>query len=321
MMQKVLPLSRFLLPVDDSEPSRRAVSFAACLAAAMGPGVEEICLLHVVEGHYLSKHMANIDVRIDQVLESATMKQLREQHMAEAVEPLLAQAEQELRRLGGNSPVKHQVEDGEPAERIVQTASQGGYSTIIMGRRCASLARETFLGGVTLSLLHRPHTSSVYVAGRQVLENDVCRVPRILVPLDGSPHAEAALQEAATLASAYGSELEKIMLLGVIDLTHYEERTAAGDKPEEEAHEILAAGRRRLTAAGIPEAKLAAVARYGVPVETILETAAQEKTSLILMGRRGRSTWRDLLTGEVSTAVLHRCPDPSIGIVSAGETP
>jgi nucleotide-binding universal stress UspA family protein len=321
MMPGVLPLSRFLLPVDGSEPSRRAVSFAACMAAAMGPKVEEICLLHVLGGHYLSQHMANIDFRIDQVLASATMKQLRERHIAETVEPLLDQAEQELRRLGVQRPLRRRVEDGAPAEKIAETALQEAYSTIIIGRRCVSMARETFLGGVTLSLLHRPHAATIYVAGRQVLENDACRVPRILVALDGSRHAEAALREAAEFAISSGAGLEKIVLLTVIDLARYGEGAAAGNRPEEEAQEILVNGRRILNAAGIPDAKVDTAVRYGIPVDIILETAAQESITLIVMGRRGRSALRDLVIGGVSTAVLHRCPDPTIAIVSAGATP
>ena len=314
-MPDVLPLSRFLLPVDDSEPSRRGVSCAGCLAAALGARVEEICLLHVVQGHYLSQHMENVDFRVEEVLQSEAMRQVREHRLAEAVAPVLAQAEQELRRLGVQGMVHRRVEAGAPPDQIARVALDGGYSTIVMGRSWGSLAWETLLGDFTLSLLHRPHAATLYMAGQEVLENERCLLPRVLVPLDGSPHSEAALREAAALASASPRRVEEIVLLRVIDPARFEKQPAG--KAEEEAREIVARGCRLLAAAAIPEAKVATAVRSGAPAEIILETAAQERSTLILMGRRGRSAWRDLVMGGVSTEVLQRCQEPTIAIVSA----
>ncbi|MEJ5308830.1 MAG: universal stress protein [Anaerolineae bacterium] len=48
----------------------------------------------------------------------------------------------------------------------------------------------------------------------------------------------------------------------------------------------------------------------GAPAKTILETAQDEKASLIVLGTRGPSNVTDILLGDVSTEVLRyaRCP-------------
>ena len=48
----------------------------------------------------------------------------------------------------------------------------------------------------------------------------------------------------------------------------------------------------------------------GLPARVILETAQEEKISLIVLGTRGPSDMRDFLLGDVSTEVLRyaRCP-------------
>ncbi len=161
-------LSRFLLPVDGSEHSMRAVNFAGCLASGLGNRVEIITLLYVLAGHYLSKHMANVDVRVGHILKSDLLGRLKEQYLSDSVKPILTGAEELLRRLDPKTSLDYKIAEGDPAEQILKMAEEGEYSTIVIARRGLSKLKEVFLGSVTSTILHRPQHPTIYVVGQQI---------------------------------------------------------------------------------------------------------------------------------------------------------
>jgi nucleotide-binding universal stress UspA family protein len=308
-------LTKFLLPIDGSESSNRAVSFAGCLMSGLGGRVKGVTLLHVLAGHYLSTHMTNVDVRAGYLIESDVFKRLKEQHVESAVKPLIDAAEAELKRVGVTVPVDSRVVDGDPAEQIRKVGEEGAYSTMIMGRRGRNQVSEILLGSVTSKLLHQPHHLTTYVVGQRVLFEGACMLPRILIPLDGSPDALAAVTEAAVLGASYGASLDSMTLLRVIDLARYWERSGSGQPPEQEADQILQQGRQILIDAGVDQEKVEAIPKYGRPVDVIMEIADDSDVNLVVMGRRGRSAIKDLLAGSVSSEILHRCQGPAVAIV------
>jgi nucleotide-binding universal stress UspA family protein/CBS domain-containing protein len=312
----VEPLSTFLLPVDGSERSKRAVGFIGCLAAALGDRVQTITLIRVLAGGYLKRHLADMaKVRVKgEIIESDIFKTSREEHILKNIKPMLEEAEAELKRFGVKTPVNQKIADGVPSEQILQVAEDGDYSTIVMGRRGISTVREVLLGSVTSSLLHKPIHQSVYVIGTKVdiPKANACPIPRILVPLDGSPHAVSAAREAAILAKCYGNALAEVTLLHVIDLARYAKREYA-DKSQEE---IINETRRIFTDSGVAESKIVSVVEYGSPGEVILNTAREKQTNLVIIGRRGRSAFHELFMGSVSTEVVQRCTEATVGVVS-----
>ncbi len=310
-------LTSFLLPVDGSENSLRALHFAGCLAAGLGDRVRNITLLHVLAGHYLSEHMANVDFRTKEILESGLFRRLKEQYIETTVAPILDAAEAAIREMGAKTPVARQILDGNPAEKTAKMAEEGGFSTIILARRGVSRAREVLLGSVTSTLLHLPYHPTTYVVGRKVLKDGACLVPKILVPLDGSRSSLAALREAAVIARSSGACLERVELLRVIDLARYPERVAGGERPEEEAGRILAEGETVLDEEGLPRGCVKTNVVYGRPVEAILDAAREKDATLIMMGRLGRSAVRDIVIGGVSSEVVHRAVEPTVAVVCA----
>ncbi|MCK4426799.1 MAG: universal stress protein, partial [Deltaproteobacteria bacterium] len=309
----VEPLTSFLLPVDGSEPSKRAVRFSGCLVAALADRVQAITLLRVLAGGYLKRHLADMaKVRVKgEIIESDIFKTSRQEHISKNIKPMLEEAEAELKKFGAKAPINQKIVDGVPAEQILQVAEKGDYSTIIMGRRGISAAREVLLGSVTASLLHKPVHQSVYITGAKVenLKADACPIPRILVPLDGSPHAVAAACEAAIMAKCYGDAVAEVVLLHVIDLARYAKREYTSKSQED----ILNEAQQIFTDSGVSESKIASVVEYGSPGEVILNTAKEKQTNLLIMGRRGRSTLQELFIGSVSRQVVHRCTDATVG--------
>jgi nucleotide-binding universal stress UspA family protein len=161
---------------------------------------------------------------------------------------------------------------------------------------------------------------------------------KILVPTDGSVHAEKAERLGADLALTYGAELvflsvieggaltsvgkqlvrEKGLDVGVLvgtpqmvmhapesaPVVPEAEHTLASSRIQAELAERLASdAKTRAESLGVGKVK--GLTRDGKVAEAILEAAADENVDLIVMGSRGLGSLKGLLVGSVSTKVSH----------------
>jgi nucleotide-binding universal stress UspA family protein len=130
----------------------------------------------------------------------------------------------------------------------------------------------------------------------------------ILVALDGSPDAEAALRHAAILAR---DQHARLVLLTVVPPRPPQIVTPGGATPSLEDHEhgfreILRAGVDLLPGDVGVESRLA----HGRPAPRILETADACGCDLIIMGFHGHGRLHRALAGSVSGDVLRESPRP-----------
>ena len=136
---------------------------------------------------------------------------------------------------------------------------------------------------------------------------------QLLVPLDGSAFAEAALPHATELARAFGGS---ILLLYVVvpPYVPYTEMPAAPagaaevanmivEEALEKAERYLADVSERLRRDGLP---VQTAVCKGSPADTILRQALVVNARLIVMATHGRSGLRRLLLGSVAHEVVHR---------------
>ncbi len=137
----------------------------------------------------------------------------------------------------------------------------------------------------------------------------------LLVPLDGSPQAEAALPYAARLAVSLSAEL--VLLRAALA------RTLPGVPPAtaqvqvvSEAEEYLAALESRFRAAGIP---CRSVVPYGAPAESIVDNAALQAASLVVMSAHGHSGPGRWMHGGVADKVVHGLGVPVLLIQGPGQ--
>ncbi|MBB5348037.1 universal stress protein [Desulfoprunum benzoelyticum] len=134
---------------------------------------------------------------------------------------------------------------------------------------------------------------------------------KILIPIDGSAHAQRAVNQVLDLAAS-GAVLE-IFLLNVqipiasgharmfvskddVDAYHREEGLAA-----------LADARARFEGAGLPCSHHIAVGRVA---ETIVRFARERGVDKIVMGTHGRGGLAEVLMGSVAREVLRDSPVP-----------
>lgn len=144
---------------------------------------------------------------------------------------------------------------------------------------------------------------------------------RVLVPIDGSPAADAALDHALE-RFADG----EIVVLHVIDVDEpdgslrqrlldeaVDEQRRRG---EETADRVLEDARRRADRAG---AEITAVIAFGRPARRTAAYAEENDIDRIVVGSHGRSGISRLLLGSVSEAVVQRSQIPVTIVREDGE--
>jgi len=131
---------------------------------------------------------------------------------------------------------------------------------------------------------------------------------KILVPLDGSLVAEAALQKAVELIR-HNSRATLILLRAAEATTCPSvDPTDAQVRVVHEAEEYLETVAARLREDGIFKVKTSVW--YGAPAWAILEAARITNPDLIMMGTHGRSGIGRLIVGSVAESVLRGTRTP-----------
>lgn len=121
-------------------------------------------------------------------------------------------------------------------------------------------------------------------------------IHKILVPMDGSPSARAALAEALSLAEDVGAELE-VLHVGAVGESERAMEDAIG-----EAKKWLG---DRLSRHDEPE---------GDPIRRIIEVAEADQADLIVMGTHGRVGRMHALLGSVAEAIVRNAPCPVLTV-------
>jgi nucleotide-binding universal stress UspA family protein len=136
---------------------------------------------------------------------------------------------------------------------------------------------------------------------------------RIMVPLDGSSMAEAALPVAESLARP---ETSFVLVRAAEAPDGLADVMAARWDAVEAAKKYLEAVAADLSARGV--AKVETVALYGPAAPAILEAARVHEPDLIVMATSGRSGVRRVVFGSVAEAVVRGTQTP-VFLVRAGD--
>lgn len=149
-------------------------------------------------------------------------------------------------------------------------------------------------------------------------------IKHILVPIDGSRHAQKALELAIDLATRYGAELTLVhaLLRGQVpdEIRKLSDRPGGGepamavgaayvdftlprDVLEDIAEKLLQSGARLAQERGVKTVHT----HWGPgdPAHVILDWASRHETDMIVIGSRGLGDLRGLIVGSVSHKVQH----------------
>jgi len=236
--------NRILIPLDDSPEARVALPYAAALAT---PGTELVLLT---------------------VVSSATD--------ADAARAGLETAAQHLPVAG--LTVLTEVATGDPARRIVDVAADLRAEMIVIASHGRGAFGRLIYGSVADQVARESPVPVMVVRFRQLQPGPV-GITRLVVPLDGSSRAEAALPVATTISRRLGTPVLLVRAVdpadlmppavGVGEAIPFEIYDEAEKELEQEARRYLDTMARKLREEGLP---VATSMLMGSPASTIEET-------------------------------------------------
>ncbi|MBM4275286.1 MAG: universal stress protein [Deltaproteobacteria bacterium] len=269
----------------------------------------------MIGGGYLARHIQNVDLRVTRMDQVDAWRRVRQHHLDHEILPLLEEGKRSLQEKGVVAPIETRVAKGKIGEEIIRLADEGGYNTIVMGRRGLSPVKGLLLGSVTRQVLSLAQKMTIFVLGQEAVFNPEYPISPLLLPVDGSEPSCEAVRQGAALARGFINCQPQLMLLHVIDFVKVGASLNTGTTLLiKEGEEILASGRQILKEGGL-EGLGADKLLVGHPSRLIAEEAEEGHYALILMGARGLSPLKQLFLGSVSSDVLHRASRSIVGIV------
>jgi len=329
-------------PIDGSMHAQMALDLSTDLAARYDA---QMLLLHVADGDgNVPTDLYDAASRdLEEAQSSGKGSEGRSQHsrhlqVLEQLGHTILRNAQEQAEGKGVRQVETVVDFGDAGLRILHHAKQRSADVIVMGSRGFGKLKGLVLGSVSHKVFHLAPCSCVTV-NRRDPQPALDGIKNILVPTDGSEHADKAVDLASEIAGKYGANLNFLYVMwrgpslaqlrASVDLGELSESARAEIDPaqhpiaehvsstfippvvpraalEEIGEHVLARARQTAEAKGVQAPNL--VLRDGDPARTIVNIAGREQADLIVMGSRGLSGVEGVLAGSVSYKVNHTVP-------------
>lgn len=205
--------------------------------------------------------------------------------------------EHPARLLAGGVGVPLRLANGAPAVAIVAALGDADVALAVLGVRGSPAGRRP-AGSTALAVATRA-TKPVVVVPPEPLDPPPAGLHRVLVPLDGTPDAARAVEQAMGWFAGSGVEIVSLHVFDAATVPRF------WDRPEHDH----AAWSAEFLARNVPATSARLQVRSGWPSDRILEVATAERADMIALG------WRRRLAPDraaVVREVLARTPVPVI---------
>lgn len=295
-------IRRILCPLDFSLYSRHALEQAIALAREFGA---EISALHVFAPAPIVEAVpAGARVGSDPLPLSAARRAA-----------LTAELSEFTYEVDAGGVVMHVgVDEGDPVDVIVKTATDWPADLIVMGTHGRTGLGRLLLGSVAERVLRRTTCPVLTVPRRAESPTRALPLDHLLCAVDFSPASIHALEYAAGLAAPNGPGL---CALNVVELFGATRDLATLDTNDFRL-ELVRMARSRLHSA-VPAAvrakcPVAEVVATGRPDEEIIRIAAEQECDAIVMGIRRRTSADLMLFGSTAQHVVRQAKCPVLTI-------
>jgi nucleotide-binding universal stress UspA family protein len=294
----MVPFTRILCPVDFSDASRHAVDHAVAVAQWYEA---PIVGLHVFNPVYAPVGGIGLPQDGGTVFASPGASSRLRAQLDEVFAPAVA----------AGVHVETVVEEGSPAEQIIQGVGRHRADLIVMGTHGVSGFERLLLGSVTEKVVRKASGPVLTVPPRA---HATSRLPfrRILCPIDFSPPSAAALGRALSIAQEAEAEL---LLLHVLEWPVGREPAVVPGFNVAEYHIYRQKEAEVELAKMIPPSVRdwctpSTHLVHGKPYEQILGLAGDHAVDLIVIGVHGRGAFDVALFGSTTNQVIRgaRCP-------------
>ncbi len=272
---------RILACVDGSEESINAYRNALRLAKTLGAEVLAITVVPV--GPALSSALS-LFIGMKDTFKKGAQKILKE---------ALSIAEEE------GVKVKDILEEGEPFQRIVDTAYAEEVDLIVLGKTGKTGLAKGILGSTAMRTLGSSPVDCLVIPKGITL-----KIKKILLPVDGSEYSERAVERALYLAKTFKAEVDIIFVVE-LPLELYEtpsELVKLVETLRNEGEEIVRRVKQKFKEENIPAETFVV---QGNVAEGIIELSDKVESDLIIMGSHGRTGLKRLLLGSVTEKVIN----------------
>jgi nucleotide-binding universal stress UspA family protein len=295
-------ISTIVVPLDGSDNAEQALPYARALARRTGA---TIALVSAID---IPAEFGSWSVTV-----AATAAREMDQWMTDS-EAYLRRAATTLSGI----PTTISVRVGRAAHEILAVVGEAANPLVVMTSHGRTGVKRLFLGSVANRVVRDARCPVLVIRMR----SDAPPVAEpafdtVLVPLDGSPFGEAALDQAvAVLGQVATLHLLRVVEFPVIPLggpvepglpLNYGLVAEYTDATRDEATQYLQALQTKLAERG---QTVTVEVRDGRVVDEILAAAGEQRADIIAMATRGRGGVGRLVFGSVAEGVLHESPLP-----------
>jgi nucleotide-binding universal stress UspA family protein len=293
---------RILVPLDFSDNSLHGLAYACTFAERLKARVS---VVNVVEPIAFGADAGIVPSGVAEQTEVATTT-------ADAV------AREHACKLS-SGPIETIVRTGSPPLEVCEAARERDADLIVMSTHGYSGWKHVLFGGITDGVVrHAPCPVLVVrsMAPTAAAERSSAahELRRVLVPIDFSEHAEAAVRYAAGLAAECKAS---VSLVYVFDPGDFDEMALSGGADAEmtaDASARLHSLMERL----VPEAQRGVVfVRRGVPFAQVAAVANLHEADLVVLTTHGRTGLGYLLMGSTAEKILHHVSSPALIVRTA----
>ncbi|MFN8471466.1 MAG: universal stress protein [Anaerolineae bacterium] len=215
-------------------------------------------------------------------------------------------------------PVESYVPFALPHDGILREIELRHADIVVMSTHAADTPESNIFGSVARAVMASSHVP-VLLIRKGLGSPTVMPKPNadtLLVPLDGSPFAEAVVPYAAELAQTLNWRL--VLLHIVVEPTQESPLLLEHIDTLASAEYYLFQVAERLQPLGLD---VRVVVRPGVPAPVVLEESEADSVGMVVMATHGHTGMREMLFGSVAQDVLHFANTPLLLVRPTGLAP
>jgi nucleotide-binding universal stress UspA family protein len=221
---------------------------------------------------------------------------------------------------GSGLTVRIRLEEGPPAERILEIAVGESADIVVVGTHGRKGFERLVLGSVADRTV-RQAACPVLTVPPATTGGSRGDLRRICFPTDFSPTARAAWAWAVAIATAAGAEVDLVHVTFEPVADHHLSAEAIGRMAQALRDQGQAEVERFLEKAALPRERVHVHLAGGVPGEQIVRRARERAADLIVMGTHGWSGAVRWMLGSVAHTVIQTAPCPVLTVAPVGTGP
>lgn len=277
------PIQRILVPTDLSDFSDLALEYALLFQKKLG---SQITLMYAEEFTFLFTGEYPIGYYFEDVTEV-------KKHASKLLHDYVKA------HVPSTSPVATMLVDDTPARAIVMTADDLSADLILMGTHGRHGIRRAILGSVTERVLRETERPVMTVLPKDTPTKGEVKIGTILCPVNFTPVAREALENACVMANALDAQL---IVMNVVD---HDVAIAGDEKRFSTWVDPLIHGRTRYEQ----------VIVKGDPAARVLETADQLAADLIVIGAQHKFFSDSTVIGTTTERITRFARQPVLTVV------